>query len=53
MLPGNHRGLLGSAAAHTVTEDLAEDGADVYLFTLSFLPATKEAFVGPKGGPFF
>lgn len=52
MLPGNHRGLSGSAAAHTVVVDRPPTGA-VYLFTFNFLPLRKEAFVAPKVDPFF
>nr|AFK42484.1 unknown [Lotus japonicus] len=51
VLPGNHRGLSGSATAHTVVVDLAPTGA-VKVFTFSFLPLRK-AFVVPKGDPFF
>jgi hypothetical protein len=50
-LPGNHKGLSGSAAAHTVVVDLTLSGADVLLFTLSFLP--RKAFEVPNGVPFF
>lgn len=41
MLPGNHNGLSGSAAAQTAT-DLVLEGA-VNLHTLNFLPPKKEA----------
>jgi len=52
VLPGNHRGLSGSATAQTVVLDRAPTGA-VKLFTFSFLPLRKEAFVLPKSDPFF
>lgn len=52
MLPGNHRGLSGSATAHTVALDRAPTGA-VKLFILSFLPLRKEAFAVPNSDPFF
>lgn len=52
VLPGNHRGLSGSATAHTVVVDCTLTGAVKLLFPLSFLPLRK-AFVVPKGDPFF
>ena len=52
MLPGNHRGLSGSATAHTVVLDRPPTAA-VYLFTLNFLPPRKEALGVPKADPFF
>jgi len=52
VLPGNHRGLSGSATAHTVVLDRAPTGA-VKLLPFSFLPLRKEAFVVPKSDPFF
>lgn len=51
VLPGNHSGLSGSAAAQTAT-DLAPEGA-VSLLTLNFLPPKKEALVAPTIDPFF
>lgn len=42
VLPGNQRGLSGSAAAHTVT-DLAAVGAED-LLARSLFPDKKEAF---------
>lgn len=51
VLPGNHNGLSGSAAAHTAT-DLVVEG-DVNLLTLNFLPPKKEALVPPTMDPFF
>ena len=52
VLPGNHRGLSGSATAHTVVLDRAPTGA-VKLFIFSFLPLRKEAFAVPNSDPFF
>lgn len=50
MLPGNHRGLLGSAAtAQTVTERAAV--VEVYFFSLNFFPLRKAAFVDPTIDP--
>jgi hypothetical protein len=51
VLPGNQRGLSGSAATQTVT-DRAAVGA-VYLFSLNFFPLRKEAFVDPTRNPVF
>lgn len=51
MLPGNHSGLSGSAAAQTAT-DLELEGA-ANLLTLSFLPPKNEALVAPTTDPFF
>ncbi|KAL0364329.1 UNVERIFIED_CONTAM: hypothetical protein Sangu_0530500 [Sesamum angustifolium] len=51
VLPGNHSGLSGSAAAQTVT-DLVPEGA-VNLPTLNFLPPKKEALVAPTIDPLF
>ena len=51
-LPGNQRGLSGSATAHTETERFAL-GAVYFLTTLSFPPLRKEAFVPPNIDPFF
>jgi len=52
VLPGNHKGLSGSATAHTVVLDRPPTAA-VYFFTLNFLPPTKEALGVPKPDPFF
>lgn len=47
VLPGNHKGLSGSATAHTVAVlDLVD--ALLFLITLSFFPPRKEAFVASK-----
>lgn len=51
VLPGNHSGLSGSAAAQTAT-DLELEGA-ANLLTLSFLPPKNEALVAPTTDPFF
>lgn len=54
MLPGNHRGLSGSAAAAHTLKDVDDDpvGAATFL-TLSFLPPKNEAFVAAKVDPAF
>lgn len=51
MLPGNQRGLSGSAATQTVVTALAA-GEEVYLLTLNLLPPRNEAFVAPTIDPF-
>lgn len=52
MLPGNHSGLSGSAAAQTAT-DLALEGAPNLLALSFLLPPKKEALVAPTTDPFF
>lgn len=52
MLPGNQRGLSGSAAAARTVTDRVLAGA-VYVLRLSFLPPKKEAFVAPTIDPLF
>lgn len=53
MLPGNHRGLSGSAAAARTVKDVDDpEDADKFL-TLSFLPPKKEARVAAKVDPAF
>lgn len=51
MLPGNQRGLSGSAATHTVVA-LRAVGVVLYLLTLNLLPPRNEAFVVPTIDPF-
>lgn len=52
MLPGNQRGLSGSAAAHTGNVGPAA-GFVYFLTDLSFFPVRKEAFVVPTTDPVF
>jgi hypothetical protein len=51
VLPGNQRGLSGSAATQTVTDRAAV--GDVYVLSLNFSPLRKEAFVDPTRDPVF
>ena len=51
VLPGNQRGLSGSAATQTVTDRAAV--GDVYFFSLNFFPLRKKAFVDPTRDPIF
>lgn len=50
-LPGNQRGLSGSAATHTVVAARG-DPATGTLLTLNLLPPRNEAFVAPTIDPF-
>ncbi|KAG9146308.1 hypothetical protein Leryth_008005 [Lithospermum erythrorhizon] len=52
VLPGNQRGLSGSAAAQTVVTDRLPDGAE-NLLTLNCFPPMKEFFVAATIAPFF
>lgn len=52
VLPGNQRGLSGSAATAETATDLDPAGATC-LLTLNLFPPRKEAFVAPTIDPFF
>lgn len=53
MLPGNHKGLSGSAAAARTVKDVDDPEDAVKFLTLSFLPPKKEALVAAKVDPAF
>lgn len=52
VLPGNQRGLSGSATAALTETDRAAAGA-AYFPNFSFFPLRKEAFVDPTIDPLF
>lgn len=53
MLPGNQRGLLGSAAAADTVKDRVPAAGAVNFFRLSLFPPRKEALVAPTTDPVF
>lgn len=52
VLPGNQRGLSGSAAAALTETDRVPAGA-TYFLKFSFFPPRKEPFVDPTKDPLF